>query len=427
MDLQRLYLTSLIDSDGLNQSKREGIDATFFDDSDCKQVFGYIERHYAEYKKVPSRTAVKQVFPSFYWVEPSEPLEFYIAQLKETYRVKILEEGLLEVNPIYDRDTKAAEDRLRKLIADLNVTQKSFKDLNLTETADDRWLRYEERKAGGVYGVRSGWSKIDYETLGWQKGHFIVLVGQKWSGKSWLMLWLAYQAMLQGERVLFCTKEMSSEEIATRIDSIYASVCYDTLRRAELTGVEETKYKNALDKFGKVPGEGNITVAKHGIHTINDVAQKAVEVDATIVFIDSVYLFDADTKTPQGEVQRRMAISQACKRIAQDELNVPLIVSTQAGRKNSKQKDPDLNNIEWSNAFSQDANEVIELCRDDIDKELSQGWLYLLKVREGTETNTAIGMDFNFMKFPEKLDIQAEPSLNVFTTDEEEEKAELWT
>ena len=105
------------------------------------------------------------------------------------------------------------------------------------------------------------------------------------------------------------------------------------------------------------------------------------------------------------------------------ELGIPVIVSTQAGRKNGKAKEPDLNNIEWSNAFSQDANVVIEMCRDDIDKELHQAWLYLLKCRQGQDTETCVDMNFTHMKFEEKADVQKAPSFETFT----KEESELWT
>jgi replicative DNA helicase len=212
---------------------------------------------------------------------------------------------------------------------------------------------------------------------------------------------------------------MTGEELADRYDSIYAGVTYDDLRRAELTTTHEAKFQKALTEQGKLTGEGSITMARSSVHTIADIEQKAVEVDATIVFIDSVYLFDADRDSPQGEVQRRMAISQRCKRTAQ-ELDIPVIVSTQAGRRDGKAKQPSLDNIEWSNAFSQDANVVMELDRDDIDKELNQGWVYLLKCRQGQPTDAAINMDFTFMKFDQK-DIQKEPTFEAFSEEEKED------
>lgn len=430
MDLQRSLITSLVDNDALNQVKRSGITEAYFEDSDCKQVFAYIERHYSEFKKVPSRGAVKESFPNFHFVELHEPIEFYIDRFKETFRVGVLEEGLIEVNSVYNKDTKVAEERLRELLKELSSTQQSFKDLDVAETAGERSDLYDERKTGGTKGILSEWSKIDYETLGWHQGDFIVLLAPKWSGKSWLLTWLAERAMLQGERVLFVTQEMTAEEVADRFDSVYAGVSYDGVRRGELSNIEEERFKLALGRLSQTEaGRGSLTIARQGLATISDIEQKAVEVDATIVFIDSVYLFDATRasgRAGQGnEVQRRMAISQHCKRTAQ-ELGVPVIVTTQAGRR-AKKSEPSLDNIEWSNAFSQDANVVIELTRDDLDKELNQAWLHLLKCRQGNATSTAINMDFVFMKFTEKLDAQSVPSFDTFTEAEEAESQNLWT
>lgn len=425
MDLQRALITKLIDSDGLNHIKRSGIDITFLDDDECKQVFSYIERHYREYKKVPSRSAIHQVFPNFSFVDYPEPLEFFVSQIKEVYRRGILEEGLLEVNRIYNEDTKQAEEVIRETLKRIAVTQKSFKDLNLVESATERVDQYDQRKVTGVNGVLSSWSKIDYQTLGFHPEEFVVIVGEKYIGKSWLMLWMAYKAMLQGERVLFATKEMSAEDLADRFDAIYAGVQYDSLRRAELSSAEEERFRSALGSLGEQPGRGSITMARHSVATVADIEQKSVEVDATIIFIDSVYLFDAGGTSREAggsETQRRMAISQRCKRAAQ-ELGISIIVSTQAGRRKTQKPEPSLDNIEWSNAFSQDADVVMEVIRDDIDKELNQAWIHLLKVRKGQETMTCVKMDFNFMKFEEITGASKEPSYDIV---DEEEKT-MWT
>lgn len=422
MDLQRALVTKLIDEDGLNSVKRSGIDLSFLDNDECKQVFSYIERHYGEYKKVPSRAAVKQVFPNFSFVDYPEPLEFFIAQVKEGFRRAVLEEALLEVNRLYTEDTRAAEHRIRDALKAIAVTQRSFKDLNLVESAEERIEEYKSRKEHGVAGVVTGWNKLDYQTLGFHPEEFIVVVGEKYIGKSWLMLWMAYQAMLQGERVLFATKEMSAEDLADRFDSIYAGVQYDSLRRGELSTSEEARYYAALTDLGSRGGEGSITMARHSIATIADIEQKSVEVDATIVFIDSVYLFSAESSDDRSsETQRRMAISQKCKNTAQA-LGIPLVASTQAGRRRTSKPEPGLDNIEWSNAFAQDADVVMEVIRDDIDKELDQAWIHLLKCRKGQETNTCVKMDFNFMKFNE-ITASKEPTYDVLNKEDET----LWT
>lgn len=413
MDLSRGLLTKLVDDDALNKVNRSGITGDFFDDDECKTVLSYVQRHYTEYKKVPSRSAVRQAFPNFDFIDYGEPLDYFIDELKESYRRNVLEEALLEVNRRYADSTQHAEQLIRDALLKLSVTQRSFQDLNLAESATERIAAYSKRKENpGATGILSGWDRIDHCTLGWHSEELIVLVGEKYQGKSWLMLWMAYKAMIQGERVLFVTKEMSAEAMGNRFDSIYASVKFDSLRRGELSYAEEERYRTALSQFGSHRGEGSIVLARHGVSSIADIEQKAIEIDATIVFADSVYLFNADGSDKSGsETARRMAVSQRCKSAAQT-LGMPFVVSTQAGRRKSGKPAADLDNIEWSNAFAQDADVVLMITKDDIDKELNRLWLHILKSRDGDIAVTSLKTDFEYMKF-EQDNIQPEPSYEI--------------
>lgn len=418
MDTARGLLTKLIDEDRLNEVNRSGITDDFIDDDECKSVYSFIQRHYTEYRACPSRTAVKQVFPNFDFVNYKEPLEYFIEQLKESFRRNVLEEALLEAHRSYQSDTKTTESVLRDVLGRLSVTQRSFKDVDLAGMADQRFETYLERKRNpGADGVLSGWPRIDYYTLGWHTEEFIVLVGEKHKGKSWLMLWLAYQAMLQGERVLFITKEMSQDALTRRFDSIFASIKFDSLRRGELSTVEEQRYKEKLDELAA--SSHKISLSRHGVNTIEEIEQKAIELDSTIVFVDSVYLFNPDHRSNySGETIRRAAVSKRCKEAATN-LGIPWIVSTQAGRKKSKNDGPSLDSIEWSNAFAQDADAVMVIEKDDIDRELGQLWIHLLKSRDGDITAACIRTDFEYMKFTQNEN-QVEPSLDIDIDEEEE-------
>lgn len=417
MDLERGLLTKLIDEDRLNSVTRSGLNDDFLRDQECKTVFAYISRHYSEYQKTPSRDALKQVFPNFDFVTYSEPLEFFIEQIKESFRKDVLQEALHKAVRLYDSDTKAAESLLKGALSDLSITSKTFKDVDLANSALQRIQDYEERQQNpGADGILSRWDKVDYLTLGWHPEEFVVLVGEKYMGKSWLMLWLAYQAMLQGERVLFVTKEMSQEALARRFDSIYASVKFDSLRRGELSDVEFNRYKNKLSELAE--SDHRIVLARHGVSTIEEAEQKAVECDSTIVFIDSVYLFNPDHKnTYTGEVQRRGKVSERCKSLAAT-LGIPVIVSTQAGRRKSKGEKLSLDSIEWSNAFSQDADTVLMIEKTEIDRELNRVKLDVLKSRDGDIGSCYIRTDFEYMTFKQDV-AEVEPSTHIEIEEEE--------
>lgn len=411
MNLTKGLITSIIDNEAFNEAQRAGI-TKYFLDEDYIPVFNYVSKFYAEHKTTPSRDAVRYAFPNFEFAEHAEPLNFYLNELKESYRRSILETELEKAVNTYNKDSKEAEGILRNALTSLHVTSRSHKDVDASGTALDAIEEYQKRKENpGATGILSGWPKMDYQTLGFQPEEFCVGVGEKYMGKSWLLIWLAYKAALQGERVLFATKEMSAEQVMRRFRSIYAGVTFDKLRRGELNDKQEQQFKQKMGHLAE--STTSFTVARAGVSNLQDLEIKGVEMDASIIFTDSVYLFDPEQNyRVQNKVQKLGDVSNRCKEIATN-LGIPFVATVQAGRKKSKERIPTLDDIEWSNQFSQDADTCFFLERTDIDKELSRAQLYLLKSRDGNEDQFYIDTDFKGMKFNQNNDVM-EPKVNVF-------------
>lgn len=424
MSLSRGFITTLVDENKINEALRSGITTDFLDD-EAAGIYGYIQRHYSEYRSVPSRDAVLRAFPAWEFGRYKEPHEYFIEQLKESFRRSIIDDKLAEIAEASEKDTKKAESMLRDVLSQIQVTQKTFKDVSITDNATSAWEQYLERKENpGADGILSGWATLDYQTLGWHAEEFVVLVGEKYMGKSWKMIHLALKALLQDENPLFITKEMSQEAVVRRMNALYAGVSFDRLRRGELTHVEEQRYKEKMEALAGI--SNRLTVARQGVNTIEDIESKAIETDSTIIFGDSIYLFPADTKSNyNGETAKRLAASQKCKEIAQ-RLGVPFIASVQAGRKKSKSQEPSLDDIEWSNSFSQDADTVFFLTQGELDRELSRAQMWLLKSRDGDLAKFFINRDFEFMNFEERDD-EDEPTTQVFQEGDEEDEVISFT
>lgn len=417
MDISRGFITKVIDEDKVNYANREGITPKFLAEVDIP-VWNYVNRYYTSYKNSPSRTVIQNAFPSFSFSEERAELDYFISELKEAYRRNVLEDGLNDAAKDYTRDTQKAETRLRRTLAELSVTAATNTDVDLVATAGDRYDDYLQRAANpGINGIRSSWGSLDQETLGWQAEEFIVMVGEKFIGKSWKLLWLAHQAAQQGHRVLFVTNEMSSAACARRYDSIYSQIPYNSLRKGELSNVEQERYKEALEALAA--SSHKFVIAREGIQTVQDIETKAVEHDSTIIFGDSIYLFDPfpDYKY-QDETKKLKVVSPLCKRIARN-LGVPFIVTVQAGRRKTKDREINLDQIEYSNAFAQDADTVFFVHKDDVDKELSRSQIHLLKVRDGgEEASFYVEDNFNYMTFNESKD-RFKPTTDIKFDDEE--------
>lgn len=420
MDTSSGLITCIIDEGKLREVERQGIKAGFLDE-DVAPVFSYIKRYFQQYKSLPSRDAVLNSFPQFEFTNYSEPLEYFINEIKDSYRRSVLESRLQRAANVYVKEPREAEKQLREALQDLKITGEAHSDVDVASSVDDILAQYETKKLGPtVNGVPSGWEAMDYQTLGYQKEEFAVLVGEKWMGKSWILVDQALKGVLHGEVVLFNTNEMSSEAVIRRFASIYASVPFDSLRRGELTNVEEDRFKEKMQELKE--SQHRFIIARDGVNTIEDIENKAIEVDATMVFADSVYLYNADSQTGRNiaEPARRAEISRRCKRVARN-LGVPFIVSVQAGRKKTKGKDgpPDLDDIEWSNSFSQDADTVFFITKDETDRQMGRMQNWLLKSRDGDLASFFINMNFEHMKFDQRGD-KMEPT-NQIDFDEEDD------
>lgn len=422
MDSARGLVTKLCDEGQWLEVLRSGITPEFLD-NESGPVLNFIGRHFTEYKKVPTRDAVKNAFPNYEFASYDEPIAYFIDELKETYRRNLLEEEFEKLGSVYTSDSSKAEKILRDTIAKLQITSKTHKDVDVAETAFDRYEAYLERETQPPEdGILTNWPSMDYQTLGFHPEEFIVLVGEKWVGKSWVMLWLVYQALLQNERVLVATQEMTPQAIIKRFDAIYSGIRFDALRRGELTEQEKKRYKEKMNEFRE--SNYSLTIARDGLHTIEDIETKAIETDATIVFADSVYLFPPNRNWSQGggETAKRMAISQTCKRIARN-LEIPVVASVQAGRKKKKDAQPTLDDIEWSNAFSQDADTVFFVEKTALDVELRRRKNWLLKSRDGDEAQFYFDADFEFSQFGERTGDTDEPTTEIqFDSDDDDDK-----
>src|SRR5690606_36988167 len=80
-----------------------------------------------------------------------------------------------------------------------------------------------------------------------------VLVGRPALGKTWLMIVWAYFLAQAGVRVLFVSKEMSTEAIEDRLEAIRFKLNYPEYRDGNLPKKEELRWKRESLRAKKTP------------------------------------------------------------------------------------------------------------------------------------------------------------------------------
>ena len=230
----------------------------------------------------------------------------------------------------------------------------------------------EQRKAPHhVTGVSTGYPPMDNLILGFQPSDLVILAARPSMGKTSLALNFALNAAVDGKSVLFFSIEMSGDQIATRLISMYSKlmgrgILLSRLRSAALTD-EEMENLYMLAESMK---ELKITVdtsAKPSPMEVRATARRMKHRGGCdMIFIDYLQMMKPlHTSIPRE--QQIAEISRSLKALAK-ELNVPVIALSQLNRgpETRPNKRPILADLRESGAIEQDADVIMFLYRDEV-------------------------------------------------------------
>ncbi len=370
-----------------------------------KSVLDFFRKH----GKSPDPATWLKQFPGSPLIPCPEPVDFYISEVVSsqvyasmsalnTKLVSLLEKG---------KSTEAANfvaAEARKIIQRTNVSS----DIDLTQTVAERLKLYDARRGGDtVSGVPSGWPRLDQETTGWQPGEFNILVGRTGSYKTWSLISWCYYAWQKGYSPLFFSREMDWRQVARRFDAYMTQTAFRDLKTGLMDDPTFLQFgRDLATKFGK--SNPLRIIGTSGVQKYNPdfIKSKIDEYRPDIVFIDGLYMMVAE-RNYNADYERHMAISRGLKGIAL-ETAIPIIGSTQANRGSAgkKKQDVQLHQIAYSDAYSQDADNIVALNRqyDSVYETWSpEIMVELIKAREGESIKISLTVDLDKMQFDENL------------------------
>jgi len=249
--------------------------------------------------------------------------------------------------------------------------------------------------------VQTGIVALDalLEAGGLGRGRLNILGGRPGGGKSALATQLAQHALDCGTRVLFCSLEMSSDEIVRRMmqyrarDRLLAfgdikqakqewpqlvsiaeyihsqQLCFDTRPRLSPTEIRATCLREMRDPFG-------------------------------LIIVDYLQLMKpSDRRDKRSEYEVVSAFSRELKELAR-EFNVPVLALSQLNRNTDEYTAPTLADLRSSGAIEQDADVVMFLHRVGKDPDGSRVHLNIAKQRSG-QSHRTIKLEFlrDLMRF----------------------------
>jgi len=238
----------------------------------------------------------------------------------------------------------------------------------LTDATYDRYVQLHEAEDGSpLYGVNTGFPKLDDKLAGLRAGDFVVIAARPSMGKTALALDIACNAAAeQKKNVAVFSLEMTKEQIMDRLVSGYLGIETWKLRKGKLTDEEFDALGNAMDRIAqhKIALDDD---ADMRLLTLRSKARRhQMEEGIDLLIVDYLQLIETTSKAAQeNRTQQVTEISKSLKKLAR-ELQVPVIALSQLSRSCESRNPPIpiLADLRDSGSIEQDADMVLMLYRE---------------------------------------------------------------
>lgn len=236
------------------------------------------------------------------------------------------------------------------------------------------------QRGGGLAGISSGLSELDYKLGGFRPSDLLILAGRPSMGKTALATNIAFNIAKQHRRgtkpdgtegtvdggvIGFFSLEMSSEQLANRILAAEARIKSHELLSGKLSEDQFRQFLEVARDLERIPLFIDDTPAL----PISGLAARARRLKRQsgldCLVVDYLQLLRPASSKDQGRVNEVSEISQGLKAIAK-ELDIPVIALSQLSRQVESRDDkrPQLSDLRESGSIEQDADVVMFVFRE---------------------------------------------------------------
>lgn len=232
----------------------------------------------------------------------------------------------------------------------------------------DRVQELHDNGAEEVTGVRSGFSDLDRQTAGLQKGDLIVLAARPSMGKTAFALNIAENvAVHEGLPVLVFSMEMGASQLALRLVGSLGRINQQNLRTGRLDKEEWERLPEAVEKLQQVQMFIDETPALNSAELRARSRRMARQFGQLgLIVIDYLQLMSGSGGGDENRATELGEISRGLKALAK-ELQCPVIALSQLNRSVETRNDkrPMMSDLRESGAIEQDADVIMFIYRDD--------------------------------------------------------------
>lgn len=390
-------LSAVCDNKDVHVLFEESADDLFVETAD---IWDWLKVYYVENKEVPGSDVLSKHFKDFEHLEHG-PTKYEMNMLRSA----VLEESMRRMvrnaaELIKDGESKKALHGVVAQVNDISRITQAVRDIDVTDTesAISHMGKVRDERSAGVAGITTGFEAFDAcLPMGINKGQLGIVLAFPARGKSWLMLYFAIQAWLQGRKPLILSLEMTEAEVRNRIYAILSPWSHNQISAG---AIPEKEFREWADDFMKDKPPFKIMSGNIGSEvTPNLISAKIDQYKPDIVYIDYLQLMTDNNLTSGQETVKIKNLSRELKLMAVHE-SLPVVAITSATPTDPSDMDsvPQLGQVAWSRQISYDADWVLGLGRSEDSNVIEAA---LRKNRNGFMGGWFIESDFNNGKFVE--------------------------
>lgn len=352
---------------------------------DEQAVYEAIVRHYQVHNVLPSLQTLTE--RGIQLPEAPEPTSFYRDEFFNSLRVRRAAELVTQVQEALQANDGREVTRILSSFRDANENP----EITMT-VLGDRYEDFEERldPTSSMSGrIPTGIPAVDDAIGGTKRAGVIFIAGRPGTGKTFTAIASALNSAEDGERVLFISKEMQSEEIEDRMYVMLMDLDPGiNVRRFSTSQTRQVAQRRRAD----LPPEilQNIVFPNHdAINTTADVEAAIRMARPTVCYIDGSYFLRAlDAGKDASEREQLTALIRELRMVAL-RTRVTIVVTWQQNRT----KTFGTEGLFGTDAASQDASLVLMLRKVKERPDLRE--VYIVKNRHGPDEFT-VGMAYGF-------------------------------
>lgn len=257
--------------------------------------------------------------------------------------------------------------------------------------------------------LKSGFSKLDNITQGFQNADLIIIAGRPSTGKTAFALNIALNIVNQTRvPILFFSLEMSKEQLVYRLLSIETEINQTCLKTGQLNKFNWKKLVHVMKNLSEIP----FFIDDISNSTFSDIRLKLKKISFEqgsigLLIIDYLQLLELSNFKTENRVQELSQITRNLKMLAK-EFNIPIIALSQLSRNIETRFDkrPILSDLRESGSIEQDADLVLMLYKENILSENAIKYpidISIAKHRNGPIGKVRLYFNSSLTKFIDKL------------------------